>query len=214
MFSVICLCPCVGLAPLRAVGALLRRRSCRHASGARRSRSPRGLTQRSHSGRGLQMRRPWRMSVSDVRVHSAGGMAAHNCCSTTSGSSDFAMPMRLATRRTWRSTGRPGTPSAWPRTTFAVLRPTPGSSTSASIVSGISPPCVSHELGRHAEERARLRAEEAGRLDLRLELVGRGARERRGVGIAREERRRDLVDALIGALRGQNRRDQELVRRS
>ena len=37
----------------------------------------------------------------------------------------------------------PGTPSAWPSTTFAVLRPTPGSSTSASIVFGTSPSCCS-----------------------------------------------------------------------
>ena len=39
--------------------------------------------------------------------------------------------------------GKPGTPSACPRTTLAVLRPTPGSATSASIVRGTSPPCVS-----------------------------------------------------------------------
>jgi hypothetical protein len=86
------------------------------------------------------MRRPCRISVSDVNVHFAFGIAAHNCCSTTSGSSPFAMPMRLATRKTWRSTGSPGTPNACPSTTFAVLRPTPGSSVSSSMVRGISPP--------------------------------------------------------------------------
>ena len=96
---------------------------------------------RAQSGFGLQIRRPWRISVSDARVQSAGGSAAPSCCSTTSGSSDFAIPILLATRRTWRSTGRPGTPSAWPSTTFAVLRPTPGSFTSSSIVFGTSPRC-------------------------------------------------------------------------
>ncbi len=98
------------------------------------SRSRRRTKHWSHSGFGRQMRRPCRISVSDVRVQRSGGIAAHNCCSTTIGSSPSAMPMRLATRRTCRSTGSPGMPSAWPRTTFAVLRPTPGSSTSASIV--------------------------------------------------------------------------------
>ena len=33
--------------------------------------------------------------------------------------------------------------NAWPNTTFAVLRPTPGSFVSASIEAGISPPCWS-----------------------------------------------------------------------
>ena len=78
--------------------------------------------------------------MSEVRVQRAGGIASHNCRSTATGSSDSAMPMRFDTRRTWRSTGRPGTPRAWPRTTFAVFRPTPGSSTSASIAAGTLPP--------------------------------------------------------------------------
>ena len=38
------------------------------------------------------------------------------------------------------STGRPGLPNATLSTTFAVLRPTPGSATSSFIVLGISPP--------------------------------------------------------------------------
>ncbi len=141
------------------------------------------------------------------------GSAAHNCCSTTSGSSDFAMPIRLATRSTCRSTGSPGTPSAWPRTTLAVLRPTPGSSTSASIVLGTLAAVVLRQRRRHADEGTGLRAEEAGGLDLRLELGGRRPRERAGVGISLEQRRRDLVDALVGALRRENRRDEQLVRR-
>ena len=49
-------------------------------------------------GFGLQIRRPWRISVSDVRVHSDRGMALHNCASTTSASSPSAIPMRLETR--------------------------------------------------------------------------------------------------------------------
>ena len=36
---------------------------------------------------------------------------------------------------------QPGTPSAWPSTTFAVFRPTPGSAVSSSMSAGTSPPC-------------------------------------------------------------------------
>ena len=59
---------------------------------------------------------------------------------------------------------------------------------------------------------SRLGAEEAGGLDLRFEFRDGRARERARVRIAREERRRDHVHALIGALRGEDRRDQQLVR--
>ena len=100
-----------------------------------------------------------------------GGSAPHSCCSTIIGI------VRLRRCRCgWRRAARgdrpagPGTPSAWPSTTFAVLRPTPGSSTSASMSAGTSPPWSLDERLRHADERLRLRAEEAGRVNLRLEL--------------------------------------------
>ena len=48
----------------------------------------------------------------DARVQSLPGSTPPSCCSTTTGSSDSAMPIRFETRRTWRSTGSPGTPSA------------------------------------------------------------------------------------------------------
>ena len=67
------------------------------------------------------------------------------------------------------------------------------------------------DFGRHAQERARLRTKEPGRLDLRLELAGRRARERVRVRVAAEERGRDLVDPLVGALRREDRRDEQLV---
>ena len=50
----------------------------RHRSGNTRSRPARRT--RSQSGFGRQMRRPCRMSVSDVRVQRAGGSAAPSCC--------------------------------------------------------------------------------------------------------------------------------------
>ena len=121
------------------------------------------------------------------------------------------MPIRLRDAQTWRSTGNPGTPSAWPSTTFAVLRPTPGSSTSASIVFGHVAAMMFDERARHSHERSRLRAEEARRVNQRLQLVGRRLGERGGVRIAREQRRRDAIDAGVGGLRRQNRRDEQLI---
>jgi 2-methylcitrate dehydratase PrpD len=50
-------------------------------------------------------------------------------------------PSRRATRETWVSTTTPSAlPKATPSTTFAVLRATPGSSSSRSIVPGTEPP--------------------------------------------------------------------------
>ena len=97
-------------------------------------------TEPDKSGFGWQTRRPCRMRTSEARVQRSGGSCRQSNVSTTSGSSAWTRPMRLATRSTCRSTGRPGTPSACPSTTLAVLRPTPGSSTSASIDAGTSPP--------------------------------------------------------------------------
>ena len=51
--------------------------------------------------------------------------------------------MRLATRNTWVSTAIVGSPKATLRTTLAVLRPTPGSASSAAASRGTSPPCRS-----------------------------------------------------------------------
>ena len=85
-----------------------------------------------------------------------------------------------------------------------------------------------HELGHRARhlaavaldegaaealERLRLVAEEAGGLDERLELFASGiCRVVRGGRAGREERRRHHVDAHVGALRREDRRDQELER--
>ena len=48
-------------------------------------------------------------------------------------------PRRRDSRPTCVSTVIPGVSNAWPRTTFAVLRPTPGSVTRSSSVVGTSP---------------------------------------------------------------------------
>src|SRR5262249_37734046 len=64
----------------------------------------------------------------------------------------------------------------------------------------------------HAKKRSRLGAKETGRENLWLELVGSGLCQRAGIRITREQRRGHHVHALIGGLRGENRRDKQLVR--
>lgn len=73
-------------------------------------------------------------------------------------------------------------------------------------------PVSFHERAGHAGQRLRLGSEEAGRLNLRLQLRGRGLRQRAGVRVSREEGRRDSIDALVRALRRENRGDEQLVR--
>src|SRR4249920_3293279 len=53
------------------------------------------------------------------------------------------MPVLLPTRKMWVSTAIVGSPKAMLSTTLAVLRPTPGSASSASRVRGTSPACSS-----------------------------------------------------------------------
>jgi hypothetical protein len=67
------------------------------------------------------------------------------------------------------------------------------------------------ERRRHALQRFRLRPKEARGLYLRLELVGRRLREGARVGVPSEQRRRHAIDALVGALRRENRGDEQLV---
>jgi hypothetical protein len=73
--------------------------------------------------------------------------------------------------------------------------------------------CVAFDQsGSHPGERFRFGSKEARGLYLRLELGGRRARQRARIWVAFEERRRHTVHTLVGALRRQNRRDEQLVR--
>jgi len=108
--------------------------------------------------------------------------------------------------------GSPGTPSACPSTTFAVLRPTPGSFVSASMSAGTSPRC----------SRIRICAIVTSAFDFcRKKPVERicgssssgvAAASAFAFGLAREERRRDHVHARVGRLRRQHRGDEQLER--
>lgn len=76
----------------------------------------------------------------DSIVQSRRSISAATSCSIFTGSVDVVHPNRVASRWKWVSMVSPGTPNPSPSTTFAVLRPTPGSETSSAIVPGTSPP--------------------------------------------------------------------------
>ena len=134
-------------------------------------------------------------------------------CSTLTGSSSAVQPQRRTSRPKWVSTVMPGTSKALPRMTLAVLRPMPGQLD--QLVEGVRQHAVVLlDDGRaQPDQRGGLVPEEPGGPDHLLELgavglgvVGRG-------GIAGEQRRGDLVDPLVGALRGQDRGHGEFQRR-
>ena len=67
------------------------------------------------------------------------------------------------------STAIVGSPKAVFKTTFAVLRPTPGSASSASRSRGTTPPCFSTSAAACRDHVLRFAVEEADRLDVVLE---------------------------------------------
>ncbi len=86
-----------------------------------------------------QTRRPWKTTRCESIVHSLLGKISAISASTFSGSVCSVQPKRRTSRPKWVSTVMPGTPKALPRTTLAVLRPTPGSVTRSSRRPGTSP---------------------------------------------------------------------------
>src|SRR5689334_10356661 len=70
-----------------------------------------------------------------------------------------------------------------------------------------------NERARHPDDALGLVAEEPGALDDLLDVLLLRARERFDRWIAREQDGRDHVDTLVGALRAQDRRDEQLKRR-
>src|SRR4051812_12002190 len=68
------------------------------------------------------------------------------------------------------------------------------------------------DRGRHADETLRFVAKESGALDHLLELLGLRRRKSFGRCITTKERGGDHVHALVGALRAEDRRDEELER--
>ena len=70
-------------------------------------------------------------------------MSVATAASTFSGSVLVVQPNRRASRPKWVSTVMPGMPKAFPSTTFAVFRPTPGRVTRSRSRGGTSPPNLS-----------------------------------------------------------------------
>src|ERR1035437_6491572 len=68
--------------------------------------------------------------------HFSGGSILQTSASILTGSFCRVRPSLALRRVTWVSTASPGKPKATPRTTLAVLRPTPGSVTRSSISGG------------------------------------------------------------------------------
>ena len=75
-----------------------------------------------------------------------GGMTLTSPFSTSSTFFPGASPVRFATRKICVSTAIVIWLKAVFKTTFAVLRPTPGSASSASRSAGTSPPCFSSNI--------------------------------------------------------------------
>src|SRR5438094_8221368 len=89
----------------------------------------------------MHTRHPCRSRVCENHVHLSRGTSAIRSRSIFAGSSCFVRPSSVERRWTWVSTTTPSfLPNHVPSTTFAVFRPTPGSWTSCSIVSGTAPP--------------------------------------------------------------------------
>ena len=101
-------------------------------------------------------------------------------------------------------------PKAVPSTTLAVLRATPGSVSSSSMVRGTLPCELLDDLLAGALNRFCLVAEKAGGANFGFQLSRIRIGEIFGRRIFLEQRARNLVDAHVGALRGKDRGDQQL----
>ena len=120
-----------------------------------------------------------------------------------------ARPVRFDTRKMWVSTAMVGSPKAMLRTTLAVLRPTPGSSCSASRRARHLAAMLGDQLSRQRDDVLRLGAEEADGADQFGDPVLAERRHLlRRVGGGEQGRRR-LVDPGVGRLRRQDDGDEQ-----
>ena len=120
-----------------------------------------------------------------------------------------ARPVRLPMRKRCVSTAMVGSPNAMLRTTLAVLRPTPGSASSASREARHRAVVLRDQLLRQRDDVLRLVAIKPDRLDVVAHaLLAERDHFFRRVG-GGEQRGRRLVDAGIGRLRRQHDRDQQ-----
>ena len=154
-------------------------------------------------------------SASDARWRETPPATTRNSPSSTARTvRPGASPVRLATRKMCVSTAMVGSPNAVFSTTFAVLRPTPGRASSAARSRGTRAAVPFDEHPGRRDDVPGLGAPQSDRPDVAGEafLAEREHRLRRP-GDA-EQRPGRLVDALVGRLRRQDHRDQELVGRA
>ena len=169
----------------------------------------------SHLGlRATHQRRPcWIMRWLKA-THSRRGTTAIRSCSIFTGSFWRVSPSRRLTRATWVSTTIPeAMPKAVPRMTLAVLRPTPGSSTSCSSLVGHLAVVLLDQHAAGGLDVLGLVAEKAGALHGLFQLGQRRGGEMGRTGILAKQRRRDHVDPLVGALGREDRGHQQFQRR-
>ena len=120
--------------------------------------------------------------MSEVRVQRSAGIASHSCCSTTTGSSPSAMPMRLDDAQHVAVDRQAGNAERVAEDDVRRLAPDAGQlDERLHRVRHLAAVLVDERL-RHAEQRLRFGAEETGGMNLRLELGGRGLRQRARVG--------------------------------
>ena len=120
-------------------------------------------------------------------------------------------PVRLPIRNRCVSTAMVGSPNAILSTTFAVLRPTPGSASSASRDARHRAAMLGDQFLRQRDHVLRLVAVKPDRLDVVAHaLLAERDHFFRRVGGGKQRGRR-LVDAGIGRLRRQHHRDQQRV---
>ena len=133
-------------------------------------------------------------------VQSRLGNSAPTACSALTGSVWAVQPKRRASRPKCVSTVMPGMPKALPRTTLAVLRPTPGR-VDEVVEPGRNLAAVAlDERGTELEQGSVLARKKPSGPMICSRLLAVGAGHRRGVGVGREQRRADGVDPLVGGL--------------
>ena len=112
----------------------------------------------------------------------------------------------------WVSTGKAGTPNAWAITTLAVLWPTPGSASSDSESGRHLAAGVDDLVRRGHRFFALVGARPTSRITSWIALRAERRPSAPACRRQREQRRRHLVDLLVGGLRREHDRDEQRER--
>src|SRR6184192_4174256 len=142
-------------------------------------------------------------------LRNSGGVLATSASSTSRGVLPGASPVRLATRKMCVSTAISVWPNTMLRMILAVLRPTPGSA-SSEAVAGKAATVALDQLAAQADEVLRLGVVEPDAADVGLQALDPEREDRLRRVRYGEEDARCGVDALVGGMRRQHDRDQQL----